>query len=97
MGTIALADGLYTVDPDAGGPAEEFTFDDPNFSFSSLRGNLVYRWEYQPGSTLFLVWTQDRSTDLSEGDFDLGRDVGDLYSTGSDNVFLVKLTYWLGI
>ena len=97
MGTIALADGVYRVDPDAGGPAEEFTFDDPNFSFSSLRGNLVYRWEYQPGSTLFLVWTQDRSTDLSEGDFDLGRDVGDLYSTGSDNVFLVKLTYWLGI
>ncbi|HET9332339.1 MAG TPA: DUF5916 domain-containing protein [Gemmatimonadota bacterium] len=97
MGTIALNEGVYAVDPDAAGPAATFTFDDPNFSFASLRGNLVYRWEYVPGSTLFVVWTQDRNNELAEGDFDLGRDVDDLFGTGSDNVFLVKLTYWLGI
>ncbi|HJR54396.1 MAG TPA: DUF5916 domain-containing protein [Gemmatimonadota bacterium] len=97
MGTIALNEGVYSVDPDAAGPAETFAFDDPDFSFSSLRGNLVYRWEYVPGSTLFLVWTQDRNTEFGEGDFDLGRDADDLFSTAADNVFLVKLTYWLGI
>ena len=97
VGTIALVEGEYRVDPDGDGPASTFQFDDPDFSFGSLRGNLVYRWEYVPGSTLFLVWTQDRSTQLDEGDFDLGRDVDDLLATAADNVFLVKLTYWLGI
>ena len=97
VGTIDLSNGAYRVDPDGGGPATAFAFDDPDFSFGSLRGNLVYRWEYVPGSTLFLVWTQDRHAELDDGEFDLGRDVGNLRSTGADNVFLVKLTYWLGI
>jgi len=97
MGTIALDAGQYRVDPDAGGPAESFAFDDPDFSFGSLRGNLVFRWEYVPGSTLFLVWTQDRSRELDEGSFDLGRDLDGLLETSADNVFLVKLTYWLGL
>jgi len=87
----------FFVDPDATGPAAEFSFDDPDFSFRSLRGNLVFRWEYLPGSTLFLVWTQDRNSELARGDFDLGRDLGDLSEQDSDNIFLVKLTYWLGI
>jgi hypothetical protein len=97
VGTIALSEGVYSVDPDGAGPAETFTFDNPDFSFSSLRGNLVYRWEYIPGSTLFLVWTQDRNNELGVGDFDLGRDVDGLFSSASDNVFLIKATYWLGI
>ncbi|MGH7565751.1 MAG: DUF5916 domain-containing protein [Gemmatimonadota bacterium] len=97
MGAIARSDGVYSVDPDGTGPAETFTFDEPDFSFSSLRGNLVYRWEYIPGSTLFLVWTQDRNNELGVGDFDLGRDVDELFSSASDNVFLIKATYWLGI
>jgi hypothetical protein len=85
------------VDPDGPGPAAEFSFGEPDFDFRSLRGNLVYRWEFRPGSTLFLVWTQDRNTTLSSGRFDLGRDLGDLLDRGSDNVFLVKATYWVGI
>jgi hypothetical protein len=87
----------YFVDPDGPGPAAEFSFGEPDFDFRSLRGNLVYRWEFRPGSTLFLVWTQDRNTTLSTGRFDLGRDLGDLLDRGSDNVFLVKATYWVGI
>ena len=85
----------YVVDPDAGGPAAEFEFDDPDFNFRSLRGNLVFRWEYLPGSTLFFVWTQDRNAVESIGDFALGRDVGRMFDAPADNVFLVKATYWL--
>lgn len=85
----------YVVDPDDGGPAAEFQFDDPDFNFRSLRGNLVFRWEYVPGSTLFVVWTQDRNTTESIGDFDVDRDVGRMFDAPADNVFLVKATYWL--
>ncbi len=61
------------------------------------RGNLVFRWEYLPGSTLFLVWTQDQNSTSSAGDFDFSRDLGDLFDAGADHVFLIKATYWLGI
>jgi uncharacterized protein DUF5916 len=88
---------VHTVDPDGPGAADEFSFDDPDFNFRSLRGNLVFRWEYRPGSTLFLVWTQDRSSEEAIGNFDLGRDVGDLFDADANHVFLIKATYWLGI
>jgi len=87
----------YVVDPDADGPAAEFGFDDPDFNFRSLRGNLVFRWEYIPGSTLFFVWTQDRNTVDRVGDFDLSRDAGRLFDAPADNIFLIKATYWLGL
>jgi len=97
---IAGADGLvtsYTVDPDASGPAAPFTFDNPSFDTRSLLGNVVYRWEYRPGSTLFLVWTQSRSNELSYiGNLDFARDRTALFSTHPDNIFLVKVNYWLG-
>ena len=102
-GTItptAGTDGLitsYTVDPDAAGPAAPFTFDNPSFDTRSLLGNVVYRWEYRPGSTLFLVWTQSRSNELSYvGNLDFARDRSALFSTHPDNIFLVKVNYWLG-
>ncbi len=97
MGTIREEGESFVVDPDAGGPAPEFSFENPDFNFRSLRGNLVFRWEYLPGSTLFLVWTQDRSSTAAIGDFDFGRDVDELFGAGANHVFLVKATYWLGI
>jgi len=94
------ADGLvtgYTVDPDAAGPAAPFTFDNPSFDTRSLLGNVVYRWEYRPGSTLFLVWTQARNDELSYiGNLDFARDRTALFATHPDNIFLVKVNYWLG-
>lgn len=100
IGAIAGADGLitsYTVDPDAAGPAAPFTFDNPSFDTRSLLGNVVYRWEYRPGSTLYLVWTQSRSNELSYiGNLDFARDRSALFATHPDNIFLVKVNYWLG-
>jgi len=98
VGTISSdGEGAFVIDPDGDGPAASFAVDDPDFNFRSLRGNLVFRWEYLPGSTLFLVWTQDRNASVSDGDFDFGRDLGGLFDAEADNVFLVKATYWLGI
>jgi hypothetical protein len=56
----------------------------------------VLRWEYRPGSALFLVWSQGRNHFVQDGAFDLGRDVGDLFGEAPENVFMVKLSYWLG-
>ena len=82
------------VDPDGAGPAQSHEMDDPNFSLASLRGNAVLRWEYSPGSTLFLVWTQNRSDSETIGTFRTGRALDRLFGANGDNIFLVKLSYW---
>jgi hypothetical protein len=66
----------------------------PDFNWSSFNSNVVLRWEYRPGSTLFLVWTQARDVSGDEGRFDFGRDWGNLFSGTAGNTFLVKLNYW---
>ncbi len=91
--TIARGEEGYTVDPDGVGPAPEFSFADPDFNFKSLRGTMVFRWEYRPGSAFYLVWTQNRQDFANPGDFDLGRDLGDLVSAKGDNIFMLKATY----
>jgi len=83
------------VDPDGAGPGG-FAFGDPDFNLRSLRGNAVARWEYRPGSTVFLVWQQSRSETALVGDFDLARDRSALFRQHPDNVFLVKFNYWIG-
>ncbi len=95
--TIARDGGRFRVDPDGPGPAAAFTFADPDFNVKSLRGTVVFRWEYRPGSTLYFVWTQNRQDFAHPGDFDLGRDLGDLVSAPGDNVFMLKATYRFSI
>ncbi len=97
MGTISYASGTYTVDPDGAGPAAAFTFGDPNFNYRSLRGSAVLRWEWRPGSTIYVAWTQSRSTSAAVGDFELGRDLRGLIGTPPENIFLVKVNYWFGL
>ncbi|MBA3521436.1 MAG: carbohydrate binding family 9 domain-containing protein [Gemmatimonadales bacterium] len=83
------------VDPDGpAGPAPAEEIDDPNFSLASLRGNAVLRWEYSPGSTFFLVWTQNRSDTETIGGFDTERGLRRLGQTAGDNIFLMKVAYW---
>jgi len=92
--TIAESDGTYYVDPDGSGPAQPFSFPDPNFNFKSLRGDAVLRWEFLPGSTMYLVWTQNRSNSDFPGDLAFYRDFRSLLSTKGDNVFMIKVSYW---
>ncbi|MGB9004156.1 MAG: hypothetical protein WCB96_00375 [Candidatus Aminicenantales bacterium] len=61
--------------------------------FSQIRSNLVIRWEYIPGSTLYLVWSQGRTGFEPRGDFSFGRDVDNLFEIHPHNVFLVKFSY----
>jgi hypothetical protein len=94
--TIAYdgASGLYTVDPDGpAGAAAPFTIGNPDFNYKSLRGTVVLRWEYRPGSLLYFVWTQNRADYANPGDLRIGRDLGDLFSAPGDNIFLLKVSY----
>ena len=66
------------------------------FNYKQFRSNVVFRWEYRPGSTLFVVWSQGRQGSTSvEGTRGFGGDIGDLFTLRPDNSFLVKLSYWI--
>jgi hypothetical protein len=69
---------------------------DPDFNLKALRANAVARWEFRLGSTLYLVWTQRRQDPRHPGDFALGRDTRDLFQAPSDDVFMLKVAWWLG-
>lgn len=85
----------YTIDPDGDGPAEALDFANPDFDYRSLRGNMILRWEYRPGSTLYLVWTHGRSDWETAGRFNLDRSADRLFSADSNNILLLKISYWL--
>jgi Domain of unknown function (DUF5916)/Carbohydrate family 9 binding domain-like len=78
-------------------PFTDTSLERSDFNNQSLRGNAVFRWEWRPGSTLFLVWQQRRSDSEVFGDFNLNRDATALFAARPSNVFLVKMNYWLNL
>jgi hypothetical protein len=66
-----------------------------DFNFRQFRSNLVVRWEYRPGSLLYLVWTQGRTESVDQGNFSFVDDFDALFSIHPHNVFLVKLSFRL--
>jgi hypothetical protein len=70
---------------------------DADFNEKSFNSSVVARWEYRPGSTLFVVWTQGRDqSDRDVGTFSASRDYRNLFAARPDNVVLVKAAYWVG-
>jgi len=88
--------GTYGVDLDSDGSVD-LHFADPDFNVKQFRSTAVVRWEYRPGSALFVVWSQGRSQYSPTGNFDLGHDTRQLFQSPSTNVLLVKLNYWLSL
>ncbi len=88
-------DGAFQVDRDGDG-ATDLELRDPSFNVASLQLNAVFRWEYRPGSTLFAVWTHDRSA-FGQDDLRLRHDLDRLLEEPARNVFMVKVSYWLGL
>jgi hypothetical protein len=83
--------------------AQGVTVGNPDFNFKQLRSNAVLRWEYRPGSTLFLVWSQGREDFNRDGSFRMGRDFRRLLGADDElpvrgtNVLLLKVNYWLNL
>jgi hypothetical protein len=86
----------YGVDESGDGAADYF-FGKPDFNFRQFRSNLVVRWEYSPGSTAFLVWSQGRTGFDGSGEFSFRDDVKNLFEVYPDNVFLIKLNRWFSL
>lgn len=89
--------GYYYLDTDGEGSAESIVIENPDFNIKSMRINAVLRWEYLPGSLIYLVWTQNRFNNRNNGFFHLNNSIDQMFSLDADNIFMVKLSYWLGI
>ena len=91
------ADEVYEVDENTDG-ITDYTFDEPDFHIFDFNSNLVIRWEYRPGSIVFIVWSQKRNEFLSTGNFRMWDDTQTLFKdTYPHDVLLVKLSYRFGL
>ncbi|RAW00334.1 DUF5916 domain-containing protein [Pseudochryseolinea flava] len=86
---IQLNEESYVVDDENG----NFEFENPNFNFGQFRSNMVLRWEYIPGSTLFLVWTQEMNGAFYDTTTDRHRRYSFDFQDRAHNIFLLKYTY----
>lgn len=92
------ADGIYIDENEDS--SFDYDFGKRDFNFQEFLSNLVIRWEYNPGSSLYIVWSQMRSGSNGTGNMDLFNDIGDLFDSGDNkphNVFLVKLSFRFGL
>ncbi len=88
---------IYEIDENSDG-ITDIRFDQPSFNVFDFHSNLVIRWEYLPGSTVYLVWSQNRSESFSLGNFNLQEDIKTLFlETYPRDVFLIKLSYRFGL
>ncbi len=95
MEVVEDEEGNYELFPN-GLDGNSLYIGNPDFNYKAIVGSAVLRWEFRPGSTLFLVWTRNGSDDQNPGNFNFGRDTKDLFQADADNAFAVKLTYWFG-
>jgi hypothetical protein len=84
----------YLVVPVVDGTGRTFLLDNPDFNIKSLRVNAVFRWEFRPGSTAYVVWTQQRENEEGPARLAFGPDLTSMFSALSDNIVMLKVSYW---
>jgi len=98
-GQISFDGDHYNVDENIDGKTD-YTIGKNDFNVKQFLSNFVVRWEYNPGSTVFLVWCQTRSYFTDSGQMDFFNNIGDLFDKGINtphNVFLIKFSYRFGL
>jgi hypothetical protein len=90
------SDRSVLVDRDGDG-GTDYSFSLADFNVRELRSNLVVRWEYRPGSALFVIWSHGRADVVEDGRFRLGHDLDALASARGEHRIMVKANYWLGL
>lgn len=95
--TYDAANNRYLIDENRDG-TEDYRFKNPDNNYDQFLSNLVVRWEFRPGSTIYLVWSQTRSYNDSTGSFSLEQNLDNLYTSKKPyDVFLAKFTYRFGL
>ena len=94
--TFDSDNNLYEIDEDTDGTVD-YSFENPNFNRFDFNSNLVLRWEYLPGSTLYLVWSENRYDSRTEGNFSFLNDVKELFKIYPYDIFLIKLSFRFGL
>lgn len=95
-GEITLNDSgdTYLInEPESG---LSYTFSVPDFNVREFLSNMVFRWEYRPGSYLYLVWSQTREGYENYGILDFQDDFRNIWDIHPHNIFLVKFSYRIG-
>ena len=83
---------------DANGDAvPDFSIANPDFNFHQFRSNFVAKWEYRLGSTIYLVWSSERTGATGASDLSLRNSFGELRSIFPNNIFLIKFNYWFSL
>jgi hypothetical protein len=94
--TTDLVNEAIFLDRDGDG-VQDVVVGIPDFDVREVRSNLVLRWEYRPGSTVYFIWAHDASSDELVGDFRFGHDLGQLADERGRDVVMVKVNYWVGL
>jgi hypothetical protein len=89
-------DDVILIDRDADGTAD-VAVGKPDFNVREVRSTLVGRWEYRPGSTVYLIWSHNSSSDEVQGNYHLVHDLTALTRERGEDVVMVKVNYWVGL
>ena len=90
---LTYADGVYTIGEGAG----QMPFRNPDFRFNEFRSNLVARWEYLPGSTLYFVWEHRMSNRDNWYSSGWGSNLDRMWGLPATNTFMIKMNYWFNL
>lgn len=96
LNIISRFNDRYYLDENGDGNTD-FTIGNPDFNFRELRSNFVLRWEYRAGSTLYLVWTHNRSQYSTDYDPNVLKSLRSIADVKAENAFMVKLSYWFSL
>ena len=90
---INYSENNYLVDGEKG----KFSFRNPDFSFNEFRSNLVVRWEYLPGSTLYFVWENSRTNRDDRYRSGWNNNLDRLFGFSASNTLVMKINYWFAL
>jgi hypothetical protein len=92
-----VLNGDYLEVDENGDNTIDYTIENPDFNYREFRSNLVARWEFKPGSTFYLVWSQGRVEDTGYEHESIGENYEHIFDIYPDNVFLLKFNYWFSL